>query len=178
MNRVMDNLAFDFGGRQAAAASKEGDAQGAGRGETWPEGVVEALTWVRDFGDRVVNPEYAAEANFTADGNAVFDVAAGLDQLEHQFGNSAGALFTTNGTATFMFCADARGPFPEVKCYAKAHNALLRAWPLYTGVIRLMDAPQTETREGSDVEVLVGEAKPIVWDSVDEPIQYTDFHDF
>ena len=178
MNRVMDNLNFDFGGRQAAAASKEGDAQGAGRGETWPEGVVEDLTWVRDFGDRVVNPEYAADANLTVDGTAIFDVAAGLEQLERQVGDSAGALFTTNGTANFLFTADSRGPFPAVKAYAKAHTAWLRNWALYTGVIRLMDDPQVETREGSNVEVLVGEAKPIIWDSVDDPVQQNDNDDF
>ena len=44
-------------------------------------------------------------ANLTVDGTAIFDVAAGLEQLERQVGDSAGALFTTNGTANFLFTA-------------------------------------------------------------------------
>ena len=161
----MHDLVMHHGGRQVAASSKDADAQGAGRGETWPEGVVDALTWFRDFGARVV------DANLTAD----FDIAAGLDQLEDQFGASVGAVLTTNGTANFLFCAGSRGPFPSVKAYAKAHNAWVRNWPIYTGVARLMDAPQINAAGGSQFELLGDKAKVILWDSVDEAIARTTF---
>ena len=148
-----------------AASAKDGDVRGAGRGESWPEGVVAALTWFRDFGTRVVDPSLTAE----------FDIAAGLDQLEDQFGDSVGAVMTTNGTANFLFCAGSRGPFPSVKAYAKAHNAWVRNWPIYTGVVRLMDAPQINSVAGSEIEILGDKAKTILWDSVDEPIAHVSF---
>ena len=80
---------------------------------------------------------------------------------------------TTNGTANFLYCSGSRGPYPNVKAYAKAHNAWVRRWPIFTGVARLMDQPQINA--SGQFELLGDKAKVIIWDSVDEATARTTF---
>ena len=145
-----------------AAQSKLGDAEGHGRGDTWPTGTAPELDWVRDWGRRVY--DRAADTE-----DAAFDLNRGRAEVVRSFMDSAGSLMTMNGTAATLFSAGTRGPHPTVRVYCKAANAALRNWDIVPKVLRLMDSPNVDASGGPGFELLnsAGEAKVIGWDSVD-----------
>ena len=153
---VAERLYFEHGGRQVLAQSREGDAKGHGRGETWPTGSVEDLAPFRDFGGRAVDPV-----------TNVFDANHGRDALERLFADSCVELMTLNGTASTLFTAGSRGPRPVVKVYSKAHNALIREWPVCALIYRLIDEATTDVSPTGE-PIVTALAKVLGWHSTDQ----------
>jgi len=158
---VFAALYRDFGGQQALAQSREGDRAGHGRGEFWPQGVVDSLKWFHDFGARTVDATTGA-----------WDPDMGRDRLEQQVGDSACALFTLNGPASLTFTAGARGGPPTVQVYNKAANALLRRWPYKVVVLRLVDEPNVDATTGEPILNPGGMAKVLAWDSTGQDVDW------
>ena len=91
----------------------------------------------------------------------VFDANHGRDALERLFADSSVELMTLNGTASVLVTAGARGPRPLVKIYSKAHNALIREWPVCALILRLIDSATLDvTPSGEPIEKVGGAAKP------------------
>ena len=152
---VAKNLYFRHGGRQVLAQSRKGDKEGKGRGDDWPAGAVESLAWIRDFGARALDRT-----------TGVFDLDHGRAELERQLGDSSAELFTLNGTASVLFTAGARGPRPIVKIYSKAHNALIRNWPVCALILRLIDSASLDVSDTGE-PIVTAQAKVLGWHSTD-----------